>query len=66
MNQNLQREMELYEVLKATANTGYFTPGERIVINQERGYLLSMGSEEELRPYQVNESIEEKIQALKR
>lgn len=66
MNQNLTREMELYNVLRNTANTGYFTAGERILINQERGYLLSMGTEDELRPYQVNEELEAKIQVLKR
>ena len=66
MNQNFEREIELYEVLKATANTGYFTIGERIQINQERGYLLSMGSEEELRPYQLDATIESKVQALKK
>ncbi|MDM1045249.1 hypothetical protein HX004_10145 [Myroides sp. 1354] len=66
MNQNFEREIELYEVLKATANTGYFTIGERIQINQERGYLLSIGSEEELRPYQLDATIEAKVQALKK
>lgn len=66
MNQNLIREMELYNALKNTANTGYFTVGERILINQERGYLLSMGSEDELRLYQVSEELEAKIQVLKR
>lgn len=66
MNQNFEREIELYEVLKATATTGYFTIGERIQINQERGYLLSIGSEEELRPYQLDATIEAKVQALKK
>ncbi|WP_413512076.1 hypothetical protein [Myroides odoratus] len=64
MNENLQRELVLYDALKASANTGYFTTGERICINQERGYLLSMESEEELNPYQIPSAIETKVQAL--
>lgn len=66
MNENLQREIALYEALKASANTGYFTTGERICINQERGYLLSTESEDELSPYQITTAIEAKVQALKK
>lgn len=54
----------LHNVLEQTAETGYFTIGERICINQERGYLFSKGSYEELRPYQVPETIENKIKKL--
>lgn len=59
------RQQYLETALKATAETGYFTVVERIYINQERGYLLSIGSYNELRAYQVSDVIEKKLNDLK-
>lgn len=63
---HLQRQHELQEALSSTAGTGYFTVGERIIINQERGYLLSIGTEEELRHFKVTEAIEDKLYLLRK
>lgn len=46
---------------KEVGKAGFFTVGERISINQERGYLYSMRSDEELREYKVPDWIEQKI-----
>lgn len=54
----------LHTCLEQTSGTGYFTVGERICINQERGYLFSIGGSEELREYKVPDSIEKKIKGL--
>ncbi|WP_286430684.1 hypothetical protein [Myroides marinus] len=56
---------DLHTALELTSGTGYFTVGERICINQERGYLLSVGGSEELRAYQIPDSIEKKVKQLK-
>ena len=53
--------------LKEVGRTGYFTVGERISINQERGYLYSLRSyidrtvDVPLREYKVSAWIEQKI-----
>lgn len=59
------RQLLLQEVLSDTSGTPYFTVGERISINQERGYLLSIDTGNELRPYSVSIEIEMKIKTLK-
>lgn len=59
------RKFILRTALKESNGTGYFTVGERICINQELGYLFSIGGSEELREYKVPESIERKIKQLK-
>lgn len=60
-NELTQRFMVLHTALSETDSTGYFSVWERMLINQERGYLLSIGTEEELRYYNVPLEIEEKI-----
>lgn len=62
--QSIEHELYLYSDLYRTNGTGYFTSGERICINQERGYHLSVGVEEELKPYQISSELEEKIVRL--
>ncbi|MDM1509987.1 hypothetical protein HX082_11325 [Myroides odoratimimus] len=63
--QSIERELYLYSALYRTNGTGYFTSGERICINQERGYHLSVGGEEELKLYQISSELEEKIARLR-
>ena len=46
---------------KEVGKAGFFTVGERISINQERGYLYSKRGEEELREYKVPDWIEQQI-----
>jgi hypothetical protein len=46
---------------KEVGKAGFFTVGERISINQERGYLYSARGEDELREYKVPYWIELKI-----
>ena len=58
----------LAEVLEYTAiKTALLTTGEKILINQERAWLLNQSNPEELRTirkYHVPESIEKKIQSI--
>lgn len=60
----LERESYLYNALVRASGTGYFTAGECIRINQERGYLLSVGEENELKYNEVPKEIERKIEIL--
>ncbi|MGL5275127.1 hypothetical protein [Myroides sp.] len=64
--QSIERELYLYHALYRTRGTEYFTAGERISINQERGYHLSVGGEEELRTYQISKDLELKLTVLKK
>lgn len=64
--QCIEREFYLYNALQKTNNTGYFTCGERICMNQERGYCLSVVvGENELKPYQISDELEQKVGLLK-
>lgn len=64
MSKELNRLSYLHEVLYITSETEMLTVCERILINQERGYLLSKGSYNELRPYEIPLHLEEKIENI--
>ena len=45
--------------------TGLLTPGERILINQERGYLLDLQNEcPTMRPYTIPTALQQKVQEI--
>lgn len=62
------RFFQLTEVLQyASVKTALLSVGEKILINQERAFLLNQRNPPELqtiREYQVPESIEKKIQII--
>lgn len=63
-----ERFHELGVVLEFTSlKTALLTPGERILIHQERAYLLNQSNPEEprtIREYQVPGHIERKIKSI--
>ncbi len=69
MTQEQQDRVHLLEnILKYTViKTALLTTGEKILINQERAYLLNQQNPKELqtiREYKVPESIEKKIKNI--
>jgi len=65
MEDSETRFHDLTAVLKKTTKTRLLTIGERIVINQERAYLLNQQNEHPtIRPYVIAMTLEKKVQYI--